>query len=568
MLIVQSASIIGLFSAHRFPHFVHILGNDLHTSITRTTDSASVIIAVALALIARGIALKRRRAWQFATVLQALLIFMALFHNLHRFLSHHHTSHVIFGNFGLTHLIFEFLVLASLIVKKTIFNTVVNPHTRKSDFVYFAKVAGLSWLVALVIVFFDREHFVRPLNFMQVIETATKGLLGVSGPVPFSMAPTQQRVEDILAGLGLFVAITTLIRALRPVERIVHLKPEDKAAMRTLIEKYPSDDSLAYFSLRDDKDVIWAKNRKSAIAYSVVNGVMIASGDPLGDPECWPLAIEEFIREASRHAWIPAVYGCTEKAGEIWQRETECDALEIGDEAIVHVTNFEIETPQFKSVRQMVNKARKEGYVSQTKRIAELSQQELAKLSAYAQEWRRGGDERGFSMALGRFCDAQDPEAIVTWATLDGEYKALLQFVPWGENGLSLDLMRRSRTAVSGVNELLIAETIDYARRNNIERLSLNFATFRSIFEKGERLGAGPVTRLSHKVLILLSRFVQMESLYRFNSKFQPVWEPRFILFPRVGYLARIAIAILRIESFLPNKRYMKSRERALNATD
>ena len=109
LLIVQSASIIGLFSTHRFPHFVRILGNDLHSSITRTTDSASVIIAVALALIARGIALKRRRAWQFATVLQALLIFMALFHNLHRFLSHHHTSHVIFGNFGLTHLIFEFL---------------------------------------------------------------------------------------------------------------------------------------------------------------------------------------------------------------------------------------------------------------------------------------------------------------------------------------------------------------------------------------------------------------------------------------------------------------------------
>lgn len=567
-LIIQSASIIGLFSVHRFPHFVRILGNDLHTAITQTTDSASVIIAVALALIARGVALKRRRAWQSATGLQAILIVMALFHNAHRFLSHHQTTHIVFGNFGLTHLIFEILVLAALIGKRAKFYTVVNPHTRMSDVTYFAKVTGLSWVVAIVIVFFDREHFVRPLNLYQVIETATKGMIGVSGSVPFSMAPNQQRVEDILLALGLFIAVTTLMRALRPVERIVHLKPEDKEAMRALISKYPSDDSLAYFALRDDKDVIWAKNGKAAITYSVINGTMIASGDPLGDPECWPLAIEEFISEASRHAWIPAVYGCTEKAGEIWQRETECDALEIGDEAVVLIENFKIGTSQFKSVRQMANKARKEGYVTETKKISELTSAELSTLGRLAQEWRRGGDERGFSMALGRFCDQQDPDAIVTWATAQGEYKALLQFVPWGQNGLSLDLMRRSRDSISGVNELLISDTIEYARHQKLERISLNFATFRSIFEKGERLGAGPITRLSHKVLTLLSRFVQIESLYRFNSKFQPIWEPRYILFPRVGYLARIAISILRIESFLPNKRYKKSQEQRNHAAN
>ena len=115
--------------------------------------------------------------------------------------------------------------------------------------------------------------------------------------------------------------------------------------------------------------------------------------------------------------------------------------------------------------------------------------------------------------------------------------------------------MRRSKDAISGVNELLISATIEYARSQGISRLSLNFATFRSIFEKGERLGAGPITRFNHKVLILMSRFVQMESLYRFNAKFQPVWEPRYILFPSIGHLGRVAIAILRIESFLPNKR-------------
>ena len=554
LLLIQSASIIGLFSAHRFPHFVRVVGNDLQSSITQTTDAAAVIIAVALALIARGIALKRRRAWQLATVLQSVLFIMAIFHNTHRFLSHHRTTQIIFGNFGLTHLFFEVSLLLALIIKRKTFNTVTDPHTRKSDFIYFLQVTGLSFLVALIIVFFDRDRFVHRLSTLEIFQTAAKGIFGVSGPVAFSMVRTQERVENLLVGLGLLIAISTIFRVLRPVVRIARMTSEDKVAISDLIAKYPSDDSLAYFALRDDKNVIWAKNGKAAIAYSVVSGTMIASGDPLGDPECWPAAIEAFIHEAQRHAWIPAVYGCTELAGEIWQRETECDALEIGDEAIVFVNDFNVETPQLKSVRQMANKARKENYQTVTRKISELSQIERVELSKLAQEWRRGGDERGFSMALGRFCDLQDPNAVITWSHVEGVYKGLLQFVPWGIEGLSLDLMRRSTDSISGVNELMISETIIYARANSISKISLNFATFRSIFEKGERLGAGPITRFNHKVLILLSRFVQMESLYRFNAKFQPVWEPRYILFPSIGHLGRVAIAILRVESFLPSK--------------
>ena len=555
LLILQSASIIGFFSAHRFPNFVRIVGKDLHSSITQTTDTAAVIIAVALALIARGIFSRRKRAWQLATILQSALLAVAIFHTGSRLLFRHRSIHVVLANFGLTHLIFEILLLVALIVKRKDFNTLGNPHTRKSDLFYFLQVTGLSYFVAVLIVYFERTRFVHHLSLSEVFDTALKGLVGISGPVAFLSLKTQERIENLLLALGLFIAVTTLFRALRPIERIARLSREDKVAMSGLISRYPSEDSLAYFALRDDKDVIWAKNGKAAIAYSVINGTMLASGDPLGDPECWPAAIEEFILEADRHSWIPAVYGCTEKAGEIWRRETECDALEIGDEAIVLVDDFDISTPQLKSVRQMVNKARKEGYETHSKKISELTDEERKALAQYAQEWRRGGDERGFSMALGRFCDLQDPDAVISWATVDGRYKALLQFVPWGSDGLSLDLMRRASDSVSGVNELLITATIEYSTAHAIAKISLNFATFRSIFEKGERLGAGPITRFNHKVLIQLSRFVQMESLYRFNAKFQPVWEPRYILFPNIGHLGRVAIAILRVESFLPNKR-------------
>ena len=45
--------------------------------------------------------------------------------------------------------------------------------------------------------------------------------------------------------------------------------------------------------------------------YRVVSGVMLASGDPIGDVEAWPGAIERFMDEAKAHSWTPAVMGCS-----------------------------------------------------------------------------------------------------------------------------------------------------------------------------------------------------------------------------------------------------------------
>ena len=110
--------------------------------------------------------------------------------------------------------------------------------------------------------------------------------------------------------------------------------------------------------------------------------------------------------------------------------------------------------------------------------------------------------------------------------------RAILHFVPWGADGLSLDLMRRDRTAQPGLNDFLIVETIKARRDLGVKRISLNFAVFRAALERGERIGAGPVLRAWRGILLFMSRWFQIESLYKFNAKFCPVWVPRFFVFP------------------------------------
>lgn len=133
----------------------------------------------------------------------------------------------------------------------------------------------------------------------------------------------------------------------------------------------------------------------------------------------------------------------------------------------------------------------------------------------------------------------------------DGELKALLSFVPWGPDGLSLDLMRRARDTENGLMEFMVIELLQRADEVGLKRVSLNFAMFRSVFERGSRLGAGPVLRLWRSILGFFSRWWQIESLYRANAKYRPIWEPRYLLFEKSSEIPRIGIASARAEGFI-----------------
>jgi lysyl-tRNA synthetase class 2 len=335
------------------------------------------------------------------------------------------------------------------------------------------------------------------------VETVFDGLFGFGGPVHYS----SDRISDIvgysLGGLGFLILFTTVYLVLRPEHPAAVLNAEDEGRIRELLAKHGRRDSLGHFALRRDKSVIFSPTGKAAVSYRVICGVMLASGDPIGDVEAWPGAIERFMDEARAHAWIPAVVGCSETGGEVWTRETGLDALELGDEAIVETADFSLSGRAMRNVRQMVKRVERNGYTCKMRRVSELADEEKARIRSAAAEWRGTDAERGFSMALGRFGDPEDGDCVVVTAhrtqendpSPHGNLKAVLHFVPWGKDGISLELMRRDRSADAGMNELLIVHALQNAQELGIARVSLNFAMFRSALARGERIGAGPVLR-------------------------------------------------------------------------
>jgi lysyl-tRNA synthetase class 2 len=357
--------------------------------------------------------------------------------------------------------------------------------------------------------------------------------------------------------LGLFGALALMVAAivLFQSQRAENaLTGEDESAIRGLLELFGKNDSLGYFATRRDKAVVFAPNGRAAITYRVEVGVCLASGDPIGDPKAWPAAIHAWLTLCQTYGWAPGVMGASSTAAEAF-RQAGLNALQLGDEAILHPDNFRLSGPDMRAVRQAVTRARRAGATVRIRRHRDIGSEEMAQVIARGEAWRDTESERGFSMALGRLGDPADGDCLLVEAVQSAagkdEVVAMLSLVPWGTNGVSLDLMRRSPQSPNGTIELMVSQLCMQSEGIGVTRISLNFAMFRSAFEQGAQLGAGPVARLWRGVLVFFSRWWQLETLYRSNMKYQPEWVPRYACYEDARLVPRVGVASVIAEGFL-----------------
>nr|WP_083212207.1 MULTISPECIES: bifunctional lysylphosphatidylglycerol synthetase/lysine--tRNA ligase LysX [Mycobacterium] len=355
-------------------------------------------------------------------------------------------------------------------------------------------------------------------------------------------------IFGLFGALALIMATIVLFQSQRAENA---LTGEDESAIRGLLELWGKNDSLGYFATRRDKSVVFAQSGRAAITYRVEVGVCLASGDPIGDPRAWPQAIDAWLGLCQTYGWAPGVMGASTQGARVY-RESGLNALELGDEAILRTADFRLSGPDMRAVRQAVTRARRAGLTVRIRRHRDISADEMSETITRTDAWRDTQTERGFSMALGRLGDPADGDCLLVEALdRDGAVVAMLSLVPWGTTGVSLDLMRRSPQSPNGTIELMVSELALTAEKLGISRISLNFAMFRSAFEQGAQLGAGPVARLWRGLLLFFSRWWQLETLYRSNMKYQPEWVPRYACYEDARLIPRVGVASVIAEGFL-----------------
>lgn len=463
--------------------------------------SAAKILALVLGFgliwISRSLALRKQRAWQLAV---ALVLGTA-------------AAHLAKG-FDFEEATVSLLVFAGLVRYRRRFDVPGDPST------------------------------LRPLLATSFVLASLAGFLALYS---LNRLSTGDRLEDIVSTIALLLASATLYFWLRPWRERIRQGVEERRLVGRIVDARGRD-SLAFFALRRDKNYFLSASGRSFLAYRVLGGAALVSGDPIGDQAEFTTLLRQFHELARLRGWRLAILGASRRHLPLY-RSLGLRELTLGQEAIVQPAQFSLEGRAIRKVRQSVRRLHRAGYRTSIITADEVDPSLRIQLENASNEWRGNSPERGFTMAMDDLFAS--PNTVFAVARdLDGQVGGFLHLVPcFAGEGYSLSAMRRRRTTPNGLMEFLVAETIVWARDAGVSELSLNFCVFADLLRPA--IARSPAQRALRFSLLQLDRGFQLDRLRRFCFKFSPQWRPRFICLERLTDVPRVGIAYLRAESLL-----------------
>jgi lysyl-tRNA synthetase class 2 len=472
-----------------------VIGGALPEGAMHFAGAVTLAFGIALLWVSLALARRKRRAWQLAVVLMAGTA----------------VSHLVKG-LDVEEAAASLAVLAALLAYRRRFT-----------------VEGC-------------RDSVRPLVYTLLGLGAVVGVLSADAAGAINLPERVGDAFGILLGALIFSA---LYFWLRPIA--AHL--QDKVRARDEAERIVGEngcDTLSFFALRDDKSFFFSPSGRSFLAYRVLHGVALVSGDPIGDADEAGELVAEFRRVAQARGWRTAILASSEGLLPLYT-SMGLKPIYLGDEAVVVPRDFSLEGRPIRKVRQSVTRLEREGYRARVVEVRDIKPRLADELRAVSAEWRGRWPERGFTMAMD--CLFAHPEALVAVAEReDGHVGGFIHLVPVpATGGLSLASMRRRAGEPNGLMEFLLARTIEWARDRDVPEFSLNFSVFAQLIQNPSRKSHSAL----RFALLRLDRLFQIDRLLRFNRKFFPEWRARYVCLESRLDFPFVGLAYLRAESLL-----------------
>jgi lysyl-tRNA synthetase, class II len=388
--------------------------------------------------------------------------------------------------------------------------------------------------------------------------SVTHALRLTSGPAHLGEVWSSM-IEILLAGA---VAISALaVRSLlSPAPAGNHHVGHEYRAARAIVEEHGRD-SLSPFALRPDKALLFAAG--GILSYRVIRGTAIVSSDPIAPPGREPEVLAAFLDLARRRGWQVALWGTSDRHLEAYQA-LGLRAVCTGEEAIVDPACFTLEGRAVRKLRQSVHRVDRRGWKITVRDGRAIDAELEAEIDAVEDRWRSSRPRlHGFAMGMGAYESDLLPDDVYALArSPEGELGAVMRFASHCGN-LSLDIMRRVGATPNGLNEAMVCQLLELARERHIPQVSLNYAGLAHLV-RDECTLRGPVRWAAALVIGPLSRRFQMERLVRFNQKFSPRWQRRYLVYQSRAALPRTVLRVLQAEGYLPARRRLRLPRRRL----
>ncbi|HSB39629.1 MAG TPA: phosphatidylglycerol lysyltransferase domain-containing protein [Gaiellaceae bacterium] len=530
---VAAVAAVGLADALLPSHERSFLSPLAPDAVRPVTTALLAPLALALLVAAGGLARRKRRAWQVALVLLGGSTVLHLLHGFHA------------GAAATA------LLVVALVAQRHEFDAPGDPATRPALALRAILLAAAIFAYGALALWLNQLAIDQPVSAGLIVRETGAALVGarLHGASHLGAGIGEWfPLSVFLAGLA--AAGWLLLGWIAPWHYRLRQEARERRLARDLVEAWGVD-TLAPFVLRADKSFFFSEDERAFVAYRVVGGVAVVSGDPVGPPAAFAPLLDRFLEFARGRGWRLAILGASERCLTLY-RERGLHALYHGDEAVLETASFSLEGRAIRKVRQSVSRLGRAGFRAELLRAGSIEPALRRELEAIAREWRGSEPERGFAMALDALFRLGDDAALfVVGRAPSGAPAGFLHFAlcPAG-NALSLSSMPRLRSTPNGFNEWLICETVAWAREHGIERISLNFAPFAALLAPEGELSR--LERLERRALLRLKGRFQLDNLLHFNRKFFPTWERRFVVYERRIDLPRVGIAALAAEAYLP----------------
>jgi phosphatidylglycerol lysyltransferase len=325
-------------------------------------------------------------------------------------------------------------------------------------------------------------------------------------------------------GLALVISLAILLRP-DPVLS-VSSEMEDMERVKDIVRRSPL--SYANLALLGDKYFLLNKKADTFLMYGVSGRSWVAMGDPIGPMDEWPELIWQFRELCDRYDGWPVFYEIGLKNLPLYL-DLGLTLAKIGEEGRVELKNFSLEGNTRKGFRHIFNKFEKEGFIFEVVPM-ETVPSLLAEMKEISDHWLQEKNTREKGFSLGFFSEAYlklFPVAIVSKDKKIIAFANLLQGA--GKEELSPDLMRHLPEAPNGIMDYMFLHLMLWGKNEGYRWFNLGMAPFSGMESHvlaplWNRLGAFLFRHGEH--------FYNFKGLRQYKQKFDPEWEPRYLVSP------------------------------------
>ena len=339
---------------------------------------------------------------------------------------------------------------------------------------------------------------------------------------PQAGAARMLRASLVVSLLASGYLLVNLLRPARPEPSAAG--PLDLERAGAIIER--DGHSLANAALSGDKRLLFSDAGDVFLMYQIAGRSWVALGDPIGERSGAEELVRRFQQMVDRHGGHPVFY----QTGSEWlalYTDLGLAPLQIGEQARVPLPAFSLTDPSRAALRQAHRRVRGAGLSFE---ILPGSHAEplMPALERISEAWlaRQSTGERRFSVGffshryLRRF-----PLAIVRHGVRPVAFANL--WVTGTRAELAVDLMRFGPDAPSGIIDYLLIEIMRWGRAQGYQWIDLGMAPLADL----DRHPLAPAWhRTGSYVFAHGEHFEHIEQLRQYLARFDPHWQPRYLL--------------------------------------